>query len=76
MSIIIVHDSLERRLAAADGPIELCAEDGQVLGYFSPAKTKRLKLQPPASDDELIRRFEAGGGRPLAEILRDLEKRA
>lgn len=75
MSIIIVHDPLTSKLAAADAPVELCAADGRVLGYFTPAKEKRLNLDPGISDEEISRRLAEGGGRPLADILRDLEKR-
>ncbi len=76
MSIIIVHDPLTAKLAAADAPVELCAPDGRLLGYFTPAKEKMLNLDPGISDEEAERRLAAGGGRPLADILRDLEKRS
>ncbi len=77
MSLLIVHEPLTAKLAAADKPVELCSADGQVLGYFTPAKAKRHNLQPPIlPPGELDRRFAEGGGRPLADILRDLEARA
>ena len=75
MSIVIVDDPLKAKLAAADMPLELCSAEGTLLGYFTPAKAREYKLQPPASEEELNRREAAGGGRPLADILRDLEKR-
>ena len=75
MSFLIVHDPLTSKLAAADSPLELCTPDGRVLGYFTPAKAKQLRLEPPGTKEELDARFAAGGGRPLADILRDLEKR-
>jgi hypothetical protein len=75
MSIIIVHDPLTSKLAAAEAPLEVCAADGRLLGYFTPAKEKKLNLDPGISEEEAERRFAAGGGRPLADILRDLEKR-
>jgi hypothetical protein len=74
MSIIIVHDPLKKTLASADSPLEVCSSDGHLLGYFTPAKERRLKLDPGISNEEIERRFAAGGGRPLADILRDLEK--
>lgn len=78
MSLLIVPDPFKAKLAAADKPIELCAEDGQVLGYFTPAKAKRYSNlnPPPLPPGEIERRLAEGGGRPLADILRDLEKRA
>jgi hypothetical protein len=76
MSIIIVTDPLTSKLAAAESPLQICAPDGRVLGYFTPAKAKTVNLDPGVSEEELDRREAAGGGRPLADILRDLEKRA
>lgn len=76
MSILIVDDPLTTKLAAADAPLEICASDGRVLGYFTPAKeAKPLKLDPGISEEEMDRRLAAGGGRTWAEIRRDLENR-
>ena len=61
MSIIIVHDALEKALtAAADAPLEVCSSDGRLLGYFTPAKERKLNLDPGISDVEIERRFAAG----------------
>jgi len=76
MSLLIVNDSPTAQLAAANDPIELCAPDGRLLGYFTPVKERIYQLEPPASDAELEAIFAAGGGRPLADILQDLEKRS
>jgi hypothetical protein len=76
MSIIIVHDPLKKTLADADAALEVCSADGRLLGYFTPAKERKLNLDPGISNEEAERRFAAGGGRPLADILRDLEKRS
>jgi len=75
MSIVIVEEPLSTRLDEAKSPLEVCAADGRVLGYFTPAKSPKRRLQPPANVEELNRRFAAGGGRPLKAILADLEKR-
>ena len=74
MSIVIVQEPLSARLDAANAPLEVCSVDGRVLGYFTPAKSPKRQVQPPGSVEELDRRFAAGGGRPLKDILRDLEK--
>jgi len=76
MSIIIVQDPLKKAFAAAEAPIEVCSSDGHLLGYFTPAKERKLNLDPGISDAEIERRFATGGGRHLADILRDLEKRS
>ena len=52
--------------------VELLDESGKTLGHFHPAPRR---LQPQVGDEELRRREQQGGGRPLADILADLEKR-
>ena len=76
MSSLIVPDTLRASLAAAATPLELVSADGQLLGYFLPADQPPARLDPGISGDEIRRRFAEGGGRPLADILRDLEARA
>ena len=50
--------------------------DGRVVGYFTPTKARMLKLDPPElPPGELDRREASGSGRPLKDILRDLEAR-
>ena len=73
MSLMIAPESITTKLSAADSPIEMCATDGRVLGYFTPAKSKLLAFDPGISDEEMASRVAAGGGRSLSEILRDLE---
>jgi hypothetical protein len=48
-----------------------------VVGYFTPAADRSIykDVQSPTSDEELDRRSRQGGGRPLREILDDLERR-
>ena len=72
----LVIDSVTRqKLQNLDQPIEFCDESGRLLGHFSPADQSSLyeELASSISLDELDRRSRAGGGRPLAEILSDLE---
>lgn len=68
MSIVIVQEPLSTRFDNTTSPLEICAPDGRVLGYFTPAKAQKRQLQPPATIEELDRRFAAGGG---AHIGRD-----
>ena len=58
--------------------LQLCDETGKVLGYFQPVVDPTLYegVDSEISEEELDRRSKEGGGRPLAEILDDLEKRA
>lgn len=76
MSVLILSESMTTKLASAESPIELCAANGLVLGYFTPAKSKSLNLDPGISDAEMLSRVSAGGDRPLADIIRELEAAA
>jgi hypothetical protein len=76
MSFVIVPEQLTAKLEAADTPLQMCTKDGRVIGYFTPTKPAKLNLDPGVSEEELDRREARGGGRPLADILRDLDTRA
>jgi hypothetical protein len=76
MSHVILPDSMKAKFLAADAPLEIFTADGIRIGYFTPAPQKKYNLQPPGTDEDLDARFAEGGGRPLKDILRDLEKRA
>ncbi len=60
--------------------VEFCNEAGHTLGYFEPVPSRDRSLyervEAPISEDELRRREQELGGRTLAEILADLEKKA
>jgi hypothetical protein len=91
MSPVLISDALNAKLTAAGGAVELCTVDGTVVGYFTPTGVKKYNLDPGISDtptgvkkynldpgisdEERDRRLAAGGGRPLKDILRDLEAR-
>jgi hypothetical protein len=51
--------------------IEFTDDAGRVLGRFLPSAA----LEPKASNEEIEQRLKKGGGRPLADIMSDLEKR-
>jgi hypothetical protein len=78
MTRIIVDGSLGSKLGNLAEPVELCDPYGRVLGRFTPTFDPSLyeRLEPQISEEELIRREQGGGGRTLAEIVADLEKRA
>lgn len=58
--------------------LQLCDESGRVLGYFQPVvdPSDYEGVDSQVSQEELNLRSREGGGRPLAEILADLEKRS
>jgi hypothetical protein len=74
---LIVDPVTQHKLAAARETVELCDHCGRVLGHFIPAvdPAKRAEMEPRISEEELQRRETQGGGRPLAAILADLNKR-
>lgn len=76
MPFVIVPDPLKAKFEAADAPLQVCTPEGRVIGYFTPSKPAKLNLDPGIGEEELDRREAAGGGRPLADILRDLAKTA
>ncbi|MGH7139852.1 MAG: hypothetical protein ACREHD_29285 [Pirellulales bacterium] len=72
----IVLDSSALAKFPEDEIVEICDESGRVVGRFRPAVYDDPAAQPQISDEEMERRFAEGGGRTLAEIMADWEKRA
>jgi hypothetical protein len=61
--------------------LEFSNESGEVLGYSTPVRSQGRSMYegayiPSFTEEELKRLQEQPGGRSLAEILTDLEKRA
>lgn len=76
MERVTVDNSLRSVLHDFRLPLELCDASGRILGYLTPATDPGdyEGIDSPTSPEELRRRSEARGGRPLAGILRDLEQ--
>jgi len=75
MSITITDPVLLAQLAVGD-PIELKDADGRLLGVFVPETWGKLPpgITSPFTDEEMAaRRAMPKTGRPLADILRDLQ---
>lgn len=72
--VTITDERLRAELERADGSVTVRDPDGRIMGVFTPVKP--ADLQPRISEEELQRREKLGGGRKLADILRDLEGRA
>jgi len=76
MTQIIVNAEVVAQMQNARQPVEVVDGSGKVLGHFMPATSaSSLRLRPQVSEEELLRRENQGGGRPLADILADLEGR-
>ena len=74
MNRIVLDHSLTKQLQDVEQPSELFDSAGHKLGFFTPREYEGYEC--PLTDAELDRIEQQGGGRPLEEILRDLEKRA
>jgi hypothetical protein len=77
MDQIFVDDSFTSQLPAAQGPCLVFDSKGKPLGCFTPTVDASLYrgIVPSVSKEELDRREKAGGGRSLASILSDLQRR-
>jgi len=66
------------KLRQVNERVEIRDEEGELIGYFTPRVDRSLyeSVEIPVSEEELRRRAQKGGGRTLAEILADLERRA
>ena len=75
MTAIVVDAALRSRLGNLKQAVQFTDESGRLLGHFVPLSVTGPR-EPQISDEEIERRLRQGGGRPLREILADLEKRA
>jgi hypothetical protein len=77
MSVTVTDPVLLSQLAAGD-EVELADPSGRVLGTFVPSGLGKLPpgVRSPFSDEEMAERRKGPQiGRPLADILRDLQAR-
>jgi hypothetical protein len=66
------------KLHNLDSCLEFCDPSGRLIGRFFPTHDPAIYegVESPAGPEELRRRSREETGRPLAEILRDLEGRS
>ena len=77
MSVTITDQSLLAQLSGTDN-VQLKDPSGRIIGTFLPEGLCKLPpgVKSPFSDEEMARRRQdTRPGRPLADILRDLEAR-
>ncbi len=75
MTKIIVDAGTRSKLRNLTEALQFADEAGRVLGNFIPVPNDSRR-EPPISEEEIQRRIREGGGRSLAEIMRDLERRS
>jgi hypothetical protein len=79
MSRVTLDQELRSKLNGLNEPLEICDEQGRILGQFLPAAVYRKMLyalaesqRPPLSAEEMARRRQETGGRSLKEIWQRL----
>ncbi len=72
MTKIVLDAGTRAQLLDLKETLQIVDETGRLLGIFTPNVDPAL-LEPQITSEEIERRLRQGGGRPLAEILRDLE---
>jgi hypothetical protein len=77
MGRVTIDQALRSKLGSFESPLELCDETGRVVGHFIPVEDRSIYegVESPVSNEELDRRLREESGRPLDDILRDLEGR-
>jgi hypothetical protein len=78
MSSLVLEQSSIDKLKAVETSVAVRDAQGNLIGFFHRAITPESvdQYECPVSEEELLRRARQGGGRPLADILRDLESNA
>ena len=74
--IVIPKEMLETTLQGLKDQVEFVSESGEVLGEFTPAGIDWMLEAPIPPLEELERRVREEKCRPIADIMRDLEKLA
>lgn len=77
MTTVKIDAEMLQRLRSVAGAVQLCDDEGHVVGYFRPACGDQRYPEPPAlPPEELQRRLATPGGRKISEILADLATRS
>ena len=71
---ITIPEAVKQFLSTITEPSQLVDRSGLVLGSFTPSRVLD-KREPQISREEIQRRLQDRGGRPLEAILADLESR-
>jgi hypothetical protein len=75
MTQVTINDLIRQTLDQFSEPVELIDASGRLIGQFLPASSlpiSRPSDNCPISEEELQRIRSQKGGRPLAEIWKDL----
>ncbi len=78
MKKVTLDSALQSKLNGLGEELEVCDEAGKTLGHFLPAELYRkliyaaVEAACPFDQEELEKRRHEGGGKPLAEIWKNL----
>jgi hypothetical protein len=78
MTEVILDPATLAKFSQLKEAAKVCDESGRILGFYQPVADRSLydQVEVPFTDEELDRFEQEPGGRSLAEILADLEKRS
>lgn len=76
-TVVVTDPELLAKLAVAEGPILFRGPNGETVRWAEPVPEGKLPpgLRSPISDEEFEERRKQTGGRPLADILKDLRQK-
>lgn len=76
MTQVTIDSATAAKLKDIHEKVELRDEAGRIVGHFVPGPPRDAdgKIVIPISEEELDRRSNEKGGRPLADILEDLSR--
>lgn len=75
MEKIVLDPTTLTKFSSLNHQVELCDSLGRPVGWFVPREERDnyVGYECPLSDEELDQIEKQGGGRPLADVFRDLE---
>jgi hypothetical protein len=77
MTKLTIDPELRAKLGDFQDLVEICDENGRVVGFFHPvAPSSQNPTGSPISDDEIETARQQRTGRPLADILADLDRQS
>ena len=78
MPKLTVDQELRAKLGDLQDLVEFCDETGRVVGFFHPVAPEGVtqEIHSPISDDDIEAARRQRTGRPLADIMADLDRRS
>jgi hypothetical protein len=76
MTRITADASLLAKLDNLSSVVQVCDDAGRTLGYFHPAGPSARATMSPVSDEEIEKCRQQKTGRPLSEIMTELESQS